>query len=154
MNWNPLPRTRPCLYHISIPPQSYAPSQSPSSQSWRQASTKRQHCKSYFSSVLHLQIPLKGSPWMCNYLLMRYVDILNWVKITFLQVWQDFCWAVDVYIHEYLDWDALFTLRANREEVSKVDSNDDLLVWIIDLLCSKPLLNRQSSTSLQFSEFD
>ena len=46
---------------------------------------------------------------------------------------------MDVYICEYLDRDALFALRANREEISKMDSNGDLLVWIVDLLCSKPL---------------
>ena len=46
---------------------------------------------------------------------------------------------MDVYICEYLDQDILFTLRANREKISKMDSNDDLLVWIVDLLHSKPL---------------
>lgn len=44
-----------------------------------------------------------------------------------------------MYIQEELDRDALFALRANRQMVSKVDSNGDLFVRLTSLIDEKPL---------------
>ena len=52
---------------------------------------------------------------------------------------QDFRQSADIYIHEYLDQEALFTLQANQEKVSKADLNGDLLIYIFTILYFKPL---------------
>ena len=44
-----------------------------------------------------------------------------------------------MFVREFLERDSLFALRANRESISKVDSNGDLLVRIESLLQEKPL---------------
>lgn len=49
-----------------------------------------------------------------------------------------------MYIQEHLDREALFALRANHEDVSKADSNGDLLICILTILKSKPLPDQTS----------
>lgn len=75
---------------------------------------------------------------MSSQLLMKYILITDLI-IIILTFFQDFCWAADTYIHEYRDCESLFALRANRETLSKKDSNDDLLIHILTLLDSKSL---------------
>lgn len=44
-----------------------------------------------------------------------------------------------MFIRDHLDCDTLFGLRANREQVNKVDSNGDFFVRMYTLLDEKPI---------------
>ena len=44
-----------------------------------------------------------------------------------------------MFVQEFLEQDSLFALHVNRESISKVDFNGDLLMQIESLLQEKPL---------------